>query len=74
MLDEEVEFWWTNAKRRLEDGGDMVSWERFKEEFFRKYFLADLRNKKEVEFLQLKQGGMSFAEYAAKFEYNITLQ
>jgi len=37
-------------------------------------FLADLRNKEEVEFLQLKQGGMLVADYAAKFEYNLTLQ
>jgi hypothetical protein len=27
-----------------------------------------MRNKKEMEFLQLKQGSMSIAEYAAKFE------
>jgi len=68
MLVEEAEFWWANAKRRLEAGGDMVSWERFKNEFLKKYFPADLRNKIEVEFLQLKHGGMSVAEYAAKFE------
>lgn len=62
MLAEEAEYWWDNDKRRLEVGGDVVSWERLKEEFLRKYFPADLRNKKEVEFLQLKQGSMSVAE------------
>jgi len=39
-----------------------------KEEFLKKYFPADLRSKKEVEFLQLKQGSMSVVEYVAKFE------
>ena len=33
-----------------------------------KYFLEDVRTKKEMEFLELKQGGMTVAEYAAKFE------
>lgn len=37
-------------------------------EFLRKYFSEDLRNKKEVEFLQLKQESLSVAEYVAKFE------
>ena len=33
-----------------------------------KYFPEDVRNKKEMEFLELKQGNMTVAEYAAKFE------
>lgn len=33
-----------------------------------KYFPTDLKHAKELEFLQLKQGGMSIGEYAAKFE------
>jgi hypothetical protein len=46
----------------------VISWERFENEFLRKYFPEDLRNKKEVEFLQLKQDGSLVAEYATKFE------
>jgi len=68
ILAEEAEFWWANAKRRLEVDGEVVSWERFKDEFLKKYFPSDLRNKKEEEFLELKQGSMSVSEYAAKFE------
>jgi len=41
---------------------------RFKNELLNKYFPEDLRNKKEAEFLNLKQGSMSVAEYAAKYE------
>ena len=33
----------------------------------RKYFPEDVRGKKEIEFLELKQGSMSVVEYAAKF-------
>ena len=68
MLAEEAEFWWTNVKERLETGGEVVTWVRFKAEFLRKYFPEDLRTRKEVEFLNLKQGSSSVAEYAAKFE------
>ena len=68
MLAEEVEFWWTNAKGRLETGGEVVTWARFKTEFLKKYFPEDLRTRKEVEFLNLKQGSLYVAEYATKFE------
>jgi hypothetical protein len=67
MLAEEAEYWRTNAKGRLETTGEAMTWARFKSEFFR-YFSEDLRTKKEVEFLNLKQENLSIAEYAAKFE------
>jgi hypothetical protein len=68
MLAEEAEFWWENARQRLEGAGNVITWEIFREEFLGKYFPADVRNKKEIEFLELKQGNMTVAEYAAKFE------
>ncbi|MCI72095.1 GRAS family transcription factor, partial [Trifolium medium] len=37
-------------------------------EFLTKYFPADERNHKVIEFMELKQGGISVSEYAAKFE------
>ncbi|RHN60028.1 putative nucleotidyltransferase, Ribonuclease H [Medicago truncatula] len=36
-------------------------------EFLRRYFPEDVRGKKEIEFLELKQGNMSVTEYVAKF-------
>ena len=33
-----------------------------------KYFPEDVRNKKEMELLELKQGNMIVAEYGAKFK------
>ncbi|MCI40952.1 hypothetical protein A2U01_0062185, partial [Trifolium medium] len=46
----------------------LVTWAGFREAFLRKYFPADVQNKKEMEFLGLSQGTMSVAEYAAKFK------
>jgi len=68
MLAKEAEYGWTNVKGRLETGGEVVTWARFKTEFLRKYFPEDLRTRKEVEFLNLKQDNASVVEYAAKFE------
>jgi len=68
LLAEEAEYWWTSTKRKIEASGDVITWVRFKNEFLKKYFSEDLRNKKEAEFLNLKQGSMFVAEYAAKYE------
>ncbi|MCI50615.1 hypothetical protein A2U01_0071859, partial [Trifolium medium] len=57
-----------NAKQRIGAGGVVITWEMFKSEFLMKYFPADVKNKKVVEFMGLKQGNMSVAKYAAKFE------
>ena len=38
-----------------------------KREFLDRYFPEDVRGKKEIEFLELKQGNMSVTEYCAKF-------
>ncbi|GAU51804.1 hypothetical protein TSUD_415920, partial [Trifolium subterraneum] len=68
MLREEANQWWKNAKLRLGDRGVVFTWEMFKREFFNKYFPADVKNNKVVEFMKLEQGNMSVAEYATKFE------
>ncbi|XP_016200441.1 peroxidase 47 [Arachis ipaensis] len=46
----------------------MISWSVFRTEFHRKYFPNSVRNAKELELLQLKQGQLSVVEYTNKFE------
>ena len=67
MLAEEADDWWVSLLPILEQGGAEVSWTIFKREFLDRYFPEDVRGKKEIEFLELKQGNMSVTEYAAKF-------
>ncbi|KHN32580.1 hypothetical protein glysoja_046915, partial [Glycine soja] len=64
----EAEYWWENTRQCLEVEGQDVTWDVFERVFLEKYFPEDVRNKKEMEFLELKQGNMTVAEYAAKFE------
>ncbi|KAH1261894.1 hypothetical protein GmHk_02G004646 [Glycine max] len=67
-LVEEAEYWWENTRQCLEAKGQVVTWEVFKRVFLEKYFSEDIRNKKEMEFLELKQGNIIVVEYAAKFK------
>ena len=67
MLASEADDWWVETRQRLEGEAEEITWAVFRREFLRKYFLEDVRGKKEIEFLELKQGAMSVTEYAAKF-------
>ncbi|XP_074323171.1 uncharacterized protein LOC141660107 [Apium graveolens] len=58
-------YWWEST-RSLE-GESPVSWTRFTELFLEKYIPDCLQNQLEVEFLELKHGEKSVAEYEAKF-------
>ena len=44
-----------------------VDWEEFKEAFLDRFFPIEWREKKMVEFMNLRQGGMSVQEYSLKF-------
>ncbi|KAF1886053.1 hypothetical protein Lal_00021334 [Lupinus albus] len=68
MLGTEAENWWEFTRRQMETEGQLISWSTFKAKFLHKYFPADLKRQKEMEFLKLEQGNMSVGEYAAKFE------
>ncbi|KAF1885864.1 hypothetical protein Lal_00042738 [Lupinus albus] len=68
MLGTEAENWWEFTRRQMETEGQLISWTTFKAKFLHKYFPADLKRQKEMEFLKLEQDNMSVGEYAAKFE------
>ncbi|XP_050919628.1 uncharacterized protein LOC127137188 [Lathyrus oleraceus] len=68
MFVKEAEYWWDDACQRLEVVGTEITWNNFKTEFLEKYFPADVRRNKEIEFLELKQGKMTIEDYATKFK------
>nr|KYP42056.1 hypothetical protein KK1_036535 [Cajanus cajan] len=62
MLSGEAGIWWQGALQRMIVAGTQVNI------FLEKYFPRDVRHKKQVEFLELKQGENFVAEYVTKFE------
>ena len=69
MLTGEAEHWWSSTRSILEERDDPVTWETFRERFLSEYFPDSIRYAKEVEFLQLTQGGKTVAEYAERFKH-----
>ena len=57
--------WWQLVERQ--EGNAPITWERFEEVFYEKYFPLIVRREKEREFLKLTQGNLSVADYEEKF-------
>ena len=57
--------WWQLTERQ--EGNAPITWERFEELFYEKYFPLSVRREKECEFMNLAQGNLSVVEYEAKF-------
>ena len=68
MLVEEVEHRWRGAKSLLEFIRTEITQEVFLTIFFDKYILDSVKNEKDTEFIQLKQGSMTISQYVAKFD------
>jgi len=51
MLTGEAEHWWISIKSIMEERGEPVTWESFREKFLSEYFPDSVRYAKEVEFL-----------------------
>ncbi|XP_047175538.1 uncharacterized protein LOC124842957 [Vigna umbellata] len=69
LLTGEASHWWASMKAILTDAQNPISWEVFRTKFYEEYFPDSVRFAKEVEFLQLVQGGMSVSEYTNKFKH-----
>src|ERR1044072_1337507 len=67
MLAEEADDWWVATRTELEEDGIALTWAVFRRAFLRRYFPEDIRGKKEIEFLELKQDNKTVSEYATKF-------
>ncbi|XP_028104026.1 uncharacterized protein LOC114303075 [Camellia sinensis] len=62
-LTEEARRWWMLVRGENRD----LTWDRFKETFYEKYFPQCMQDRKISEFEQLKQDTMSVTEYESKF-------
>ncbi|KAG6531841.1 hypothetical protein ZIOFF_005668 [Zingiber officinale] len=66
MLRDDARVWWEGA--RLIVDLTILTWANFKEVFYGKYFTVDNRTRLAREFLDLRQGDMTVAEYVRRFE------
>ncbi|XP_017438043.1 uncharacterized protein LOC108344088 [Vigna angularis] len=69
LLTGEASHWWTSIKVILTDAQSPITWAVFRTKFYEEYFPDSVRFAKEVEFLQLVQGGTSISEYTNKFKH-----
>ncbi|XP_073133510.1 uncharacterized protein [Henckelia pumila] len=65
-LQDDAALWWEGVEKTV----DMATllWTEFKRLFFEKYFTADVRARLKTEFLSLRKGELSVAEFVVKFE------
>src|SRR5262249_681632 len=66
-LQEKADIWWISEKRDIFRSRKDISWEEFLIVFRQKFFPEYIQDKKEQEFLDLKQGSLSVIEYEARF-------
>ncbi|XP_047339990.1 uncharacterized protein LOC124943536 [Impatiens glandulifera] len=66
MLRDDARIWWQGAKAALDL--NRISWGEFKEVFYGKYFTLSTRNNLAREYLEIKQGDSSIADYVKRFE------
>ncbi|XP_029145743.1 uncharacterized protein [Arachis hypogaea] len=64
----EAQPWWQAECRLLQLQNADIPWEVFQTAFYKKYFPGSVREAKEMELMQLKQGSLSVADYTNKFE------
>ncbi|XP_057808623.1 uncharacterized protein LOC131023097 [Salvia miltiorrhiza] len=63
-----VDFWWEAKQKTMnEEQIAALTWEQFKEALYEKYIPRSYRKKKEMEFVNLKQGNKTVAEYDRQF-------
>ncbi|XP_073046009.1 uncharacterized protein [Primulina eburnea] len=66
LLSRDARLWWESASVAV--NLQTLSWNGFKEAFYAKYFTEEVRSRLTSEFMTLRQGGSSVAEFVRKFE------
>jgi hypothetical protein len=66
MLKAEAHDWW-QVEQESHEEAKTYTWEEFKEAFLENFFPSAMKAQKEAEFVNLKQGSRTVAQYAAEF-------
>ncbi|XP_074362902.1 uncharacterized protein LOC141703217 [Apium graveolens] len=65
FLKSELNYWWESAKAL--EAAEVITWDRFKRMFLKKYFPRYMQTQMEMKFFELKQDNMTVGEYEKKF-------
>ncbi|XP_042485955.1 uncharacterized protein LOC122066195 [Macadamia integrifolia] len=68
QLQIEANAWWKSTEHILVALQPNLTWDHFKVAFYNNYFPDSVRERKETEFMELKQGSNSVLEYQQDFE------
>ncbi|XP_022931601.1 uncharacterized protein LOC111437767 [Cucurbita moschata] len=68
ILQKDAEIWWRDNKTLLNLEGGLMNWERFKEAFLKEYYPKSERLKRQQEFTDLVQGGLTVQKYNREFK------
>ncbi|KAH7546031.1 hypothetical protein FEM48_Zijuj01G0157600 [Ziziphus jujuba var. spinosa] len=68
MLKQSASHWWKMISRACNVERNPITWVRFKELIYEKYFPQTWRDNKIADFIELKQGKMTLAQYERKFD------
>ncbi|XP_073128818.1 uncharacterized protein [Henckelia pumila] len=66
LLQDDAALWWEGVDKTVDP--NTLPWTDFKRLFFEKYFTADVRARLKTEFMSLRQGDLSVAQFVVKFE------
>ncbi|XP_073017878.1 uncharacterized protein [Primulina eburnea] len=66
LLKGDASLWWEGAERGVNMA--TLTWEGFKRVFYDKYFTSDVRSRLKREFMSLRQGDWTVAEFVQKFD------
>lgn len=66
LLRDDASLWWEGAEKGVNI--DTLTWAQFKDIFYEKYFTADVRGRLKREFMSLRQGDMTVAEFIRRFD------
>lgn len=68
QLVEDADHWWeSHSKTMSQDQQTNLTWDEFQQTVIQKYIPSSYRDRKETEFLRLRQGNMTVVEYDRKF-------
>ncbi|XP_073154051.1 uncharacterized protein [Henckelia pumila] len=66
LFQDDVALWWEGVEKTVDP--TTLHWTEFKRLFLEKYFTADVRARLKTEFMSLRQGDLSVAQFVVKFE------